>query len=354
MERVVFFDTNYVIDTSQMHFFWNIAALSNFSKYAKIVIPDWVMIEREEQIRREFEKQQNNFSMLSLFNVTLDIGWKIEELKKRIPFKFRIISLEGTSVLDKMKKLAFTYKAPFWKSDEDSKNEKPSDKWFKDCYIFFTILEFIKKNPWKEFYVCVRDSLLIKAFNESDYADKITVVKDFDDFKEKIKIVEDYLQKSLTLSLNEKLTLNNKYEFKNLWKNNKWNDIFQAKDLDQGKFYRLEIDSGEIIDYTSEESLVGERGAVSNIIDNFIENLSGNLSGSFAGYQKYLLVDELIQIFEAIIHNDQISLMIEDETIHENIDSLVCENKDILDEEMKNKLEEILWGNIWSEEDVVD
>lgn len=86
----------------------------------------------------------------------------------------------------------------------------------------------------------------------------------------------------------------------------------------------------------------GKEFYVKNIIDNFIETSSVDLLFLIQEYQEYFLTEELIQIFQAIIHNDQISLMIENETIHENIDSLVSENKDILDEEMKNKLEEIL------------
>lgn len=355
MERFVFFDTNCVFDKSQRNFFWNTAELSKFSKYAKIIIPDGVMIERKQQILREFNKQRDKLqqTMLSLFNINLDINWKIEELQKNIEVEYITISLQNTSILHEMKNLAFTYQAPFWKSDEDSKNEKPSDKWFKDCYILFTILEFIENNPWNEFYICVNDSLLIKAFNDLKRDDIITI-KNFEDFKEKIKIVDGYLQERLTADFNEKLNLENKYNFKNLWKNSKRNDIFHAESLCTGKLYRLEIDNGEILNYVEEGTLGGKEFYVKNIIDNFIETSSVDLLFLIQEYQEYFLTEELIQIFQAIIHNDQISLMIENETIHENIDSLVSENKDILDEEMKNKLEEILWGNIWSKEDVVD
>jgi hypothetical protein len=79
------------------------------------MIPDGVIIEREEQIRREFNKQNEKFlnSILSLFKNNFNIEDKIKDLKKEIKCKYTIIELKDTTVLHEIKKLAFEYKAPF-------------------------------------------------------------------------------------------------------------------------------------------------------------------------------------------------------------------------------------------------
>jgi len=114
MEKVIF-DTNGILDKRAKNFLWNRIELENFQKYSEIIIPDMVIWELEEQIKRNLYQEKegfikNSFSWLMWVEKEetekFDIERHIEKLKNEEIIKYTVIELTDFSVLEKIKEMA--------------------------------------------------------------------------------------------------------------------------------------------------------------------------------------------------------------------------------------------------------
>lgn len=176
----VIFDTNTVrSQTSISNFIGGRTDLEKFSKVADVLLPDIVIDEIRAQKRRYLSKKRDEFLLnpfheLIVLEKELTKAFKVDGLLQQIEeketIKYQVLSLSSKNALESMRKLAINRKPPF---DSDS------DKGFKDAYIYFTVLDYLKTNPSDEAYFVTRDKRLTEAFST---VSAITVVADYDDF----------------------------------------------------------------------------------------------------------------------------------------------------------------------------
>ena len=180
MEKVIF-DTNTLkCDNSSQYFLGGRSELEKFGKISKIIIPDLVIEEIKCQKWRNLSSKRKSFfdnifhKILSVNETdtkNFDIGAFIKEQEDNENISYEVIKLTDFSILSSIRELALWNKAPF---------SKKSDKGFKDTYIFFTVLEFLKSNPEENVYFVTKDERLKEAFALQK---KVIVVSDFDDFQ---------------------------------------------------------------------------------------------------------------------------------------------------------------------------
>lgn len=355
MERIVFLDTNTVIDSSQKTFFWNTQELLNFSKYANIVIPDIVFAERESQIRLKYKEEKLSFLnnlLTTRFRFSTDkidafnVDEKIEELKNEIFFKYTKIELTQPEILFKMKDLACNYQPPF--EGKNKSADKQSDKWFKDCYLFFTVLEYIESNREKnkKYYIYCRDWKLAEAF-KLDW--RVNVIQSFEEFKKELFIVDDYLQGTITKYLQEQQGNNIEYNYENFWYNINWNLIISASSPDFISF-RVEVDNWEIISdiiedvaYEIDEEVYSLSDGIKSLCESWwfswthfwIKKLNTNIN--------FLRKEEMIKILEAWISNNQIYWLFWDEDVKEFFWKIFEFIKNDIDDDLRTKFTELFW-----------
>lgn len=149
------------------------------------------MEERICQIRKRFQEEQDEFSqnifshLLEINIEDFDIEKEITTLRKKdfLEFKYKIVNLENTMRLYDIKKFALERFPPFEKGK--------TDKGFKDCYLYFTIIEYIKNNPNYEVFVISKDKMLKEAFT---YDWEVSVIESFSEFK---TLIDKTLQEKL-------------------------------------------------------------------------------------------------------------------------------------------------------------
>lgn len=210
-QKVFFIDTNIIRNTSLDHFFGGIDILVYLAETGKVLIPNIVLREIEQQKKEKFKKEYtdkalNNLSTLNklehyneIFSdhsinfdtlkqdiKNFDIDAKIQELKDENTIKYeevRIIKFQ--QALEDLQELAVTRKPPFSEKDEG----------FKDGLFYMTVKEWIDKNSPDgkyEVYIITGDKTLAEAFIKH-----LSIRKDFviekaekdneDDFIERIK-----------------------------------------------------------------------------------------------------------------------------------------------------------------------
>jgi len=316
--------------------------LNKFLEYWKILIPEIVLEELEQKQIRKFNDEKDKFkkfkiSKLITSNIdTYDIQKNILELKNKLISnnKIEIIKLENYEILPNMKDLAILKKPPFEEADN-------TDKWFKDCYIFFTLKEYKNNNNDVDIFLCTNDDKLNQASENTD----IKTIKDLDDYLKRFWF-SDYQRQSIAsiFSTNpENVSCsaieNNINENKVLWitvKDNNWEEFN----------YRFEIDNWEIVDYMNENSVLWSDFSVNDTIDDFINSWSFQQTHLWIArldcIKQYLLNDEIIKILNAAITNTQISQIISDDDVFNFILLIYNSKENILSDDLKEKYQKII------------
>lgn len=306
------FDTNFVYDSSWKVFFWNQDELKKFSEYWNIIFPKTVILEREYQINNDYKKQIAilkkscpmlcNFWAVNTENVDLE---KIQkQLKESIKIRYKTIDISDTSVLFLMRDLAINRKAPF------EYNEKSGDKWFKDCFIYFSILEYQKEHLKDEIYFITWDNRFKEAFIDTN----IKVIWNFSEF---ISLIDKNL-----LKLIRKHFKNDNLEIHETWLNNKW-DLIVSVFIDKCIENRLAIRWYETGEYKIDDEINVDCIYEENDLRDVINNLCNSESFSethfwisiINGFFRFLSKSEAITILEAFDSNTQINWILNDEDV---------------------------------------
>ena len=231
---------------------------------------------------------------------------------------YSVITLKDHSVLSKIKDLAVSHQAPF---------EKNSDKGFKDAYIYFTILDFLRDVSDERVFFVTKDGRLKEAFALNG---KIRVVEDFEDFEHYRTgyFREEYFLQKLQSEVDEDIQSEH---IRTAWLNINSNWVLF---IETGSaVYRVEVDfaTKEIIDHTDQ--------SVEVAVETFKQ------SGSFAETHKnikalqplsnYLSDDEIMSIFEAAVTEQQISYIAKDADVKGFISQLWDNKKNIIPEELR-------------------
>lgn len=335
MERIVFLDTNFVCDTTWNCFFSNLERLKDLSNYVKIIVPDMVIYEREEQIKEKFNDTGWNF-IKNLFKRKLDnvsIEDEIERLKLESNFDYEIISLNDPSILYKMKNMALKNVPPFKAS---------TDAWFKDCYIYFTVLEYIEQNPWKEYYFCTNDWDFQKAWTDNA---NVTPIKNWDEVEKIVLKIDDYLSEKITSYLNWTYWTDKWFSFKYLWKNINENFIIRAMHNDDSREFRIEIEEREIVNSICMDDYLFEFNERSYSLIDWIENLCNSWSFWRTHIWVWIVLknimflskEDVITIIESWTRNSQLYQLFWDSDVREFFWKLYEFIKNDIDDELKAK-----------------
>lgn len=310
-------------------------------QYGMVVIPEIVLEEIEQKAIRSFEKEKESLgskikSFFSQQIEEIDIMKRVKDNIQLILSKegVTMIQLTDFTVLLEMKRLAILKQPPFEEKDWN-------DKGFKDCYIYFTVLEYQANNPDIKVFFWTKDQKLQSAYENTS----IQIIKGIEDYEKKFGL--SAYQKEKIASIFEANVENVIFTKTEQNINNNQLILTSVPDFLWTIFrYRFEIDNGEIVDYISEDSVVGSGYSVEEVISNFTNSWSfreTHIWGSnLSSIQQYLLKDELIQVFQAIINNFQIYAIIGDDDIFEFVNNLFIKRGDILDQEEKDQIRNLL------------
>jgi len=307
------FDTNFIYDSSWKVFFWNQKELKKFSEYWNIIFPKTVILEREYQINNDYKKQieilKKNCPMLYNFGVVntenVDLKKIQKQLKESIKIRYKTIDISDTSVLFSMRDLAINRKAPF------EYNEKFWDKWFKDCFIYFSILEYQKEHPKDEIYFITWDNRFKEAFLDTN----IKVIWNFSEF---ISLIDKNLLKLLRKHFKD-----NNLEIHEVRLNNQW-DLIVSIFSDNQIEIRLAIKWYETGEYEIDDEInidcIYQEYSLQNLIDYLCNSESFSETHVWISiinkFFRFLSKSEAITILEAFDSNTQINRILNDEDVY--------------------------------------
>lgn len=331
----IILDTNSARCEPALEHFFNRSELEQFAAVAEIYLPEIVI----EEIRAQKEKHLSSKRQSFLENVFHKLRGVSEDETKSFDIKALIKTQEGSetvsytvlkltdfSILPLMKGLALNHKPPF-----DGSN----DKGFKDAYIFFTVLEFLKSVPRNEqvFFV-TKDERLDAAFSK---VRRVRVVKDFDDFQRYRTgyFQEEYFVNKLQGEVDAEIKVG---KIKDVWLNINGNwVVFVEKDI--AEEYRIEVDfaTKEIIGWTDtflpveinsfeQSSSFSATHAAIDILEPFIQYLSDS---------------ELVRIVTAAASNEQISWIATDEDLKAFINAILSKKANVLPTETREQIESL-------------
>lgn len=332
MDKVIF-DTNFLIEKRLKNFFGKQDELEKFSKTSEIVIPDMVIGELKERYKRDFLEEKEKFNKVLLCNIAehnindIEIEKKIEDLLNSEKIKYTEIELKNLNRLFEMKDLALKKLPPF-------ENKPGTDKGFKDAYIYFTVLDYLREIKDKQVFFVTDDVMLTSAFKENR---SVEVVKNYDDFIQKniSLLCDDYFLEKLEEELEEKITKKN---IENYWINSDENYVFLVKIKD--KKYRVEVEQMEILaieepfDFSKNiHDLVNSNNFITT--EEIIEVLDTKLN--------FLSNDEISKIFNASVENENIFRQIDNANIKSFIGKLFDKKSElIIDDEIKIKISNLV------------
>ncbi|OGF60528.1 hypothetical protein A3C05_03455 [Candidatus Giovannonibacteria bacterium RIFCSPHIGHO2_02_FULL_45_40] len=313
-EKIIF-DTNTIrCEGSSDYFLGGRDELERFSKVAELFIPDIVIDEIKEQKRRHLAGKRDSF-LENIFHKLRGISEEdtkkfnvvdfIENQRTMESIPYSVITLKDQSALSKIRALAVLNKAPF---------EKNSDKGFKDAYIYFTVLDFLKDIPDERVFFVTKDGRLKEAFALND---RVRVVEDFEDFERyrASYFREEYFIRKLQGEIDEDIRPEH---ISSVWLNINSNWVLL---VDTGSaVYRIEVDftTKEIIGYTDQSIEVAvEAFKQSRSFAETHENI-----GTLQSYVQYLSNGEIGDIADAAAINSQIYSIYEDDDVRAFFDSL--------------------------------
>ena len=315
--------------------------------YGIVIIPEIVLEEIEQKAIRGFEKEKQTLgSKLKAF-----FGQQIEEVdiaKKVKDHIGSILSKEGVNmikltnfaVLPEMKKLAILKQPPF-------EGNEGTDKGFKDCYIYFTLLEYQNKNPSLKLFFWTKDKRLQSACHNTS----IQIIESIEDYEKNFWLT-DYLRGQIADRLETNVGNVSLLKSEININDNKLLAI-QLNQDGESRIYRFELDREEIISYIFEEDISKEVNSTEDVLyalkdalDKFINTWSFfNTHISIIELEeidRYLFNDEIIEILTAITTNPQIYKIIRDEDVLNFVEKLFQKRKDMLEESVRGFIENLL------------
>lgn len=332
MKKVIF-DTNIIRNVDINNFLGGRSELEKFMEVSEIIIPDIVLEEIKNQKRINLRSKKtsfmdNPFHWLIGLNKDETKSFDIEDyLNKSIEneiIKYQVIKISNYDIFSEILKLAINNEPPF---------EENSDKGFKDCYIYFSILEYLQSIPDKNIFVCCKDGRLTEALNKHP---EIIVIKNYEDFfKHTIgKYQSSYFLEKLKSEMNLNIQKEDIVEF---WVNINDNEVIKIV-LDD-EIYVVEFDSGEIISN-------GNTNSYLPYIDSFINSTSFSATHSIVDilnlYVHFFTDNEIINLLQAVKDNNQISWIISDDDIKQFVTTLYDGKKSILPLELENSIKKML------------
>ena len=346
MKHVFCLDTNGLRD-EKGEFWIKEKEINKLLSYGIVVIPEIVLEEIEQKAIRGFEKEKQTLgSKLKAF-----FGQQIEEVdiaKKVKDHIGSILSKEGVNmikltnfaVLPEMKKLAILKQSPF-------EGNEGTDKGFKDCYIYFTLLEYQNKNPSLKLFFWTKDKRLQSACHNTS----IQIIESIEDYEKNFWLT-DYLRGQIADRLETNVGNVSLLKSEININDNKLLAI-QLNQDGESRIYRFELDREEIISYIFEEDISKEVNSTEDVLyalkdalDKFINTWSFfNTHISIIELEeidRYLFNDEIIEILTAITTNPQIYKIIRDEDVLNFVEKLFQKRKDMLEESVRGFIENLL------------
>lgn len=188
MKHVFCLDTN-VLRDEKGEFWIKEKEINKLLSYGIVVIPEIVLEEIEQKAIRGFEKEKQTLgSKLKAFFgqqiEKVDIAKKVKDHIESILSReaVNMIKLTNFAVLPEMKKLAILKQSPF-------EGNEGTDKGFKDCYIYFTLLEYQNKNPSLKLFFWTKDKRLQSACHNTS----IQIIESIEDYEKNFWLT-DYLR----------------------------------------------------------------------------------------------------------------------------------------------------------------
>ncbi len=226
------------------------------------------------------------------------------------------------TVIGKMKELALNHLPPF---------DKVSDKGFKDAYIYFTVLEYIKNCGDETMFFWTKGHRLREAFAKQD---RVRVVKDFEEFE---KHTTTYFKEKYFISkLKQEVAENISRDcIKNIWLNIEENWVIEISCEHKTSFVEVDFASREINDFTDFDFARGIQSLV--ISDSFASTHC--YIDKIRDYVKYFLDKQIEDLIEASTENSQIIWIAEDEDVREFFLKLYTARKSRTSEETREVFE---------------
>lgn len=346
LEKVIF-DTNKLRDkeANLWSFFGNRAQLEFFSKVSEVIIPDVVFEELKRQKKRSLEGKKQSFLENPIHWIlgtsktereNFDIDIHIQKLVDEENIIYSLIELTDYSVLSQMKELALAKEPPF-------ENWENTDKWFKDAYIYFTILKYLETIDDQYVYVCTRDWRLKEALSNHS---RIKIIEDFNEFQKwRISYFqEEYFLKELSTKTDWEI----KKEFiVNVRININGNRIIEAITDWPALLVEVDFATKEIIDYIVEDLITEEERSLSDLIKNLIDSNSFDNTDYCIYYltdlTQYLKDEEIIKIIEASVLNNQIYWIADKDALKSFFKPLFEYKKKSLDEQTQSLFIKYFW-----------
>lgn len=329
MQKVIF-DTNSIRNNWWKKFFWNIDELKNFTWKCEIIIPSIVIEEIKNQKFKELKKQKDNF-LTSPFLEHYWVTWckskecKIEDIIEKLEkdewIDFKIIDLEDHSKILEIKKLAVKNEPPF---------EPWSDKWFKDTYIYYSVLDFLERIEDKIVYFVTKDQTLTKAFSKIE---RVKVIKDFNEFEKNSDLYfkQEYflgiLWENLWFKISEKDILDISFNINDNW-------LLITEPLFDKYIVEIDFTSKEII-WIVEKSEFEEN--IEILINSWSFRNTHNCIYYLNNYIQYFNNNEIEALLLASIDNIQILWISWDDDVKQFFTDLYEKSKIKLDENNDRK-----------------
>ena len=339
-EKIIF-DTNTLRNNESESFLGGRDMLSKFSQSADIIIPDIVLEEIRNQKRKKLEENKSKF-LSNPFHwirgvdkeetLAFDIENHITELQDKEEIGYTLIELTDYSVLVKIKDLALRKLPPF----EDADN---TDKWFKDAYLYFTVLEYLQKITDKYIFVCTKDTRLTEAFQKHS---NIRVIKDYEEYKDQSVtwLIDSYFLEKLSETFHILITLDDILDY--------WNNI------DGDQILLVQVEERIIVVKIEEREVVAFQDTIEYkpLIEELISSQSYSdthkiikwfLSNAW-NWIMWFSDGEIERIIQALFDNDQISGAYW-YSVKEFYLKLFERKKNILKPELRSKMQELVDGS---------
>jgi hypothetical protein len=228
--------------------------------------------------------------------------------------------------LPEIKQLALKKLPPF-------ESNNGTDKGFKDTYIYFTILEYLKNVPdKKDVFVCVKDKRFKEAFENHPDIYAIESFQEFLDFR-----LSQFQDSYFLGKIEEEISIKiKKDQVKNFWYN-----IMDNKNVRieiENEEYILEVDSDEIVN-TSKTELYLPNIEQLVLSSNFSTTV--NTVKQLMPYVNYFSNEEIFNILAASFSNEKIKWIIEDEDVKEFIGTLYKAKSELVKDDVAEFLKEI-------------
>lgn len=330
----VIFDTNSIRNEgSSEYFLGGREQLDRFRAVAEIYIPEIVIDEIKAQKKKHLSSKKESF-LGNIFHKLLgvsedktsdfNIDGFIQSLENNESIPYAVIKLTNFSVLLHMKNMAVRNKPPF---------DSNSDKGFKDAYIFFTVLEFLKSTPDEQVFFITEDERLKDAFSKIG---RIRVVEGFEDFQR--YRTEYFREEYFVQKLLDEIDKNIEARYvQDAWLNINSNWVVLVDmGLDE---YRIEVDfaTKEIISWIDRSPTSAIKSFEQS--DNF--SATHSCIDDLEPFVQYLSNEEVIKIITAAAMNGQIFSIAKDEDVKAFINTLWNGKANILPKEIRDRVQGI-------------